>query len=121
GERSRLSDCSICATPASRPLVHTFVARNSLSVMPSWPARSPTTDSAAPYIGDESTTRPPVSTSPFSTSLSGARSDSDLPTSNTRHVPNPTTGIDSPIEGIGQLRQGDAAQDGEGRATAAAA
>src|SRR5437867_11556719 len=57
--RSRLTDCSICATPASRPLVQTLVARNSLSVIASSDARSPTTDSAAPYIGDESTTRPP--------------------------------------------------------------
>src|SRR6516164_9749736 len=120
GERSRLSDCSICATPASRPLVHTFVARNSLSVMASAPARSPTADSAAPYIGDEPTTRPPLSTSPFSTSLSGARSDSELPTSNTRHVPNPTTGIDSPLEGIRRLNKGDAPPAPDGRAATAA-
>src|SRR5215831_5593383 len=118
--RSRLSDCSICATPALRPLVHTFVARNSLSVIASSRARSPTTDSAAPYIGDESTTRPPSSTRLLSTSRSGARSASPPPTSNTRHVPNPTAGIVSPLAGMGRLSIWGAAPAPPGSAAAAA-
>src|SRR5262245_53174387 len=117
--RIRLSDCSICATPASRPLVQTFVARKSLSVIPSSAARSPTTDSAAPYIGDESTTRPPNSTRLFSTSLSGARSAGESPTSKTRHVPSPTIGIASLLDRMGRLIGCEAARAPDGKAPAA--
>src|SRR2546422_731287 len=118
--RSRRSDCSICATPASRPLVQTLVARNSLSVIARSAARSPTTDSAAPYIGEESTTRPPSSARSFRTSRSGARSVGDAPTSKVRHVPSPTAGIVSPLDGMGRARGAGEALAGAGRAAAAA-
>src|SRR5256885_371453 len=107
--RSRRSDCSICDTPASRPRVQTLVARKSLSVIARSVARSPTTDSAAPYIGEESTTRPPRPTNCRRTSLSGARSAAEAPTSKVRHVPTPTVGIRSPLDGMGDCRIEDAA------------
>src|SRR3989442_1010221 len=102
--RSRRSDCSICATPVSRPLVQTLVARNNVSVIARSVARSPTTDSAAPYIGEESTTRPPSSAKRWRTSLSGARSVAEAPTSKVRHVPSPTAGIFSRLDGMGPSR-----------------
>src|SRR5713226_8376435 len=100
--RRRRNDCSIWARPASRPLVQTLVARKSLSVTPRSAARSPTTDSAAPYIGEESITRPPSSTSRSSVCLRGSRSPADAPTSNARHVPSPTAGSVSPLDGMGR-------------------
>src|SRR5882724_4691982 len=107
--RSRRSDCSIWATPASRPLVHTLVARKRRSATPTWGARSPTTVSAVPYIGDESITRPPSSTKRRRTSASGARSAAAVPTSNVCQVPSPTVGTFSPLEGMARSRIGAAA------------
>ena len=118
--RSRRSDCSICDTPASRPRVQTLVARKSLSVIARSVARSPTTDSAAPYIGEESTTRPPRPTNCRRTSLSGARSAAEAPTSKVRHVPTPTVEIRSPLDGMGDCRIEDAAPARAGPAAAAA-
>src|SRR5438094_4903037 len=94
---------SIDLIPFSLPRVQTFVARKSLSRIPSVAVRSPITCSARPYIGDESITRPPSFTNRASTSsncfrLSGARS-----TSNVRHVPKPITSSFSPEEGIARI------------------
>src|SRR5436309_3298031 len=115
------SDCSIWATPASRPVVQTLVARKSASRIPSSAPRSPTTPSAAPYIGDESITRPPSSKKRCRTSLSGSRGAADAPTSKVRHVPRPTAGIVSPPCGMGRRRIVAAASVPRGRAPAAAA
>src|SRR4030095_14078469 len=108
------------ATPASRPLVHTLVAKNSVSVTPRSAARSPATDSAVPYIGEESITRPPSSTNRCTSVLRGARSGGAGPTSNVRQVPRPTAGIASPLDGMGRVRIDEAARAGEGPAAAAA-
>ena len=65
-------------------------------------ARAPaSTTSARPYIGDESTTRTPASYAAATTASAtgcspGARS-------NTRHVPNPTTGTAMPVEPRGRV------------------
>src|SRR5437899_5148256 len=101
--RSRANERSIELIPLSLPCVHTFVARKSLSRIPSAAVRSPITSSARPYIGDVSTTRPPSFTNRASSSsncfrLSGVRS-----TSNVRHVPKPITGSFSPEEGIARI------------------
>src|SRR6185295_4732088 len=90
--RSFRSDSSICAIPSFRPLVQTFVAMNSFSRSPSFTASSPATASERPYIGDESSTRPPSATKSESTSSSRFRSLSAEPTSNVCHVPMPMTG-----------------------------
>src|SRR5207244_1407530 len=89
--------------PASLPLVQTLVAINSESSKCNCAASSPTTPSARPYIGEESTTRPPCLTNRESTSAScvlfaGVRS-----TSNTLHVPRPITGNFSPDDGIERI------------------
>src|SRR5262245_15854080 len=86
--------------PRSRPVIHTLVATNSVSSTPRSAVRSPTTDSAVPYIGDESITRPPRATKRSSTLLRGARSAAESPTSKVRHVPRPTAGIASPLRGM---------------------
>src|SRR5438132_539940 len=119
--RRRRSDCSIWATPASRPVVQTLVARKSASRIPSSAPRSPTTPSAAPYIGDESITRPPSSKKRCRTSLSGSRGAADAPTSKVRDVPRPTAGIVSPPCGMGRRRIVAAASVPRGRPPAAAA
>src|SRR5438552_89243 len=85
--------------PAARALVQTFVATNSVPAIPSSDASAPTTPSAAPYIGDESITRPPSSTNRRKTSRRGSRSAVVAPTSNVCHVPRPTAGIVSPLDG----------------------
>src|SRR5690606_27844124 len=69
--------------------------------------RSPTTCSERPYIGEESTTEPPASTSRPSTSPSSARSAAFGPTSKVCHVPTPTTGSRSPLDGIGRVSSAD--------------
>src|SRR5687768_8867539 len=61
---------------------------------------SPRTCSARPYMGEESTTRPPSLAKSASTSSSGCRSAAPGPTSNTCHVPRPTTGSFSPDDGM---------------------
>src|SRR5690349_21244674 len=86
--------------PSSRPLVQTLVAMKSLSRKPSSAMRSPATDSAAPYMGEESTTLPPAFENAASTSRNGARSAAPAPTLNTCQVPRPTAGSSSPEEGI---------------------
>src|SRR5688572_30919981 len=85
--------------PASRPLVQTLVAMKSLSRRPSSAASSPTTLSARPYIGEESTMRPPSSTNRCSTWRSGARA-APAATSKVCQVPSPITGTVSLDDGI---------------------
>src|SRR5262249_428113 len=84
-------------TPASRPLVQTFVARNNCFCTPSSTARSPTTLSELPYIGEESMTLPCKRTKSPNTALSGSRPDCPLPTSKVYHVPTAVTGNYSPV------------------------
>src|SRR5213079_1767841 len=59
--------------------------------------------SAAPYIGEESITDPPLSNRICRTSTNGARSAGLWPTSKVRHVPQPTTGNGAPLDGIGGI------------------
>ena len=59
--------------------------------------------SAAPYIGEESTSRPPSSTKRRSTSRKGSRCPGRGPTSNVRHVPSPTAGTVSPVDGMARV------------------
>jgi hypothetical protein len=62
---------------------------------------APTTSSDDPYIGEESTTRPPAARNARRISPRVRRAaDSAPPTSNVSHVPSPTTGIASPLAGI---------------------
>ena len=77
---SRIERC-IWAMPLSRPDVQTLVAMKALSRVPAAASRSPTTPSAAPYIGELSITEPPASNNDRSTSTSGARCCGDAPTS----------------------------------------
>ena len=93
----------ICAMPASRPRVHTLVAINALSCAFIVVSNSPTTVSAAPYIGDESITEPPLSNRIRRTSSSWVRSAGPWPTSKVRHVPQPTSGSGARFEGIGRV------------------
>ena len=86
--------------PLSRPEVQTLVAMKALLRVPAAASRSPTTASAAPYIGEVSITEPPASNRTLSTSASGARSSGRRPTSKVRQVPQPTMGSISPEEGI---------------------
>ena len=101
---NRRIDSSICSTPACRPDVHTFVATKRLSCSRSRTDNSPNTSSDRPYIGEESTSRPPNPANAASTSSSGARSASAAPTSNVCHVPSPITGTASPDDGIARVR-----------------
>ena len=89
---------SICSIPCSLPSVHTFVAANTAGGR-ICRSSSPTTSSAAPYIGDESMSVPPRSKNAFRTGASASRSGPG-PASNVREVPSPTTGSSSPVEGI---------------------
>src|SRR2546426_9520334 len=112
--RSRIAGSGSAPTPA-------FILSTSASRTPSSAPRSPTTPSAAPYIGDESITRPPSWKKRCRTSLSGSRGAADAPTSKVRHVPRPTAGIVSPPCGMGRRRIVAAASVPRGRAPAAAA
>ena len=89
--------------PASRPKVQTLVATKSLPARPSSAESSPTTCSAAPYIGEASTTVPPSSTSVRKVSRAAARSRPLRGTSNASQVPSPTAGMRSPVRGIGRV------------------
>jgi hypothetical protein len=64
---------------------------------------APITASELPYIGDESTMRPPAATCSRRMSPRTRRSgESAAPTSNVSQVPSPMTGIASPVDGIGR-------------------
>jgi sigma-B regulation protein RsbQ len=65
---------------------------NSFCRTPVSTARSPRTFSDRPYIGDESTSRPPSFTNSLSTARIGARATSDGPTSKVCQVPRPMRG-----------------------------
>src|SRR5688572_14606953 len=96
----RRNDVSICLMPSSRPLVQTLVAMKSFSRRPRSATRSPATDSALPYIGEESISLPPALENAATTSRNGARAAASLPASNTCQVPRPMAGRSSPVEGI---------------------
>ena len=96
-------ESSIWRMPAVLPDVHTLVARKSVDWTPSLAARSPTTSSERPYIGEESTTEPPSSTKAPRTPSSPARALGA--TSNVCHVPRPMAGSASPVDGIGRVRR----------------
>src|SRR5688572_19895418 len=104
--RKRRMDSSICRMPPCRPLVQTFVATKSLPSSFSSVARSPTTFSDRPYMGEESITVPPNRTNSRNTSRKGARSDCADPTSKVCQVPSPMTGSDSPVREIGLVNIG---------------
>ena len=57
-------------------------------------------------------TRPPSSTKRRSTSLMGARSAAEAPTSKTRQVPMPRAGIVSPLDGMRRSSPAAAARPG---------
>src|SRR5215213_4310887 len=103
GHCSSSADRRICAVPASRPLVQTFVARKTRGRRPASATRSPVAASARPYIGEVSIMRPPASASTRSTAASFSRAGSPGPISNTCQVPSPITGIASPLDGIGRV------------------
>src|SRR5688572_4653828 len=104
--RKRRMDSSICRMPAWRPLVQTLVAIKSLPSSFNSVARSPTTLSDRPYMGEESITVPPNRTNSRKTSRKGARSDCADPTSKVCQVPRPMTGSDSPVREIGLVNIG---------------
>src|SRR5262245_11480695 len=57
-----------------------------------------------PYIGEESIIRPPASKKLRMTSAQASRATRSLPTLNVIQLPSPTTGMASPLDGIGRLR-----------------
>src|SRR5262249_9452926 len=59
-----------------------------------------------PYFGDESITFPPRRLNSARTSSSGFLSFGEVPTSKVAQVPNPSTGIASPVFGIGLVKIG---------------
>src|SRR4051812_29074949 len=81
--------------------------------------------SARPYMGEESTTDPPLPNNVRSTSANGDHSSEDDPTSKVCQVPHPITGSGSPDEGMGRVCTScSAASDGwpdQPKASAAAA
>src|ERR1051325_686646 len=96
--RSRRMERLICSMPWSRPLVHTFVARNACGTCS---RASPTRSSALPYIGDESMTLPPAAANGCSTAASCG---TDVRgTSNVCHVPRPMRGSGSLVLGMGRV------------------
>jgi len=64
----------------------------------------PITGCDEPYIGEESIIRPPAAKNARITSAQASRATGSLPTLKVIHVPSPTTGIASPVEGIGRAR-----------------
>ena len=82
---------------------------------------SPTTDSAAPYIGEESTTRPPASENVRRTSRSGARAPGSPRTSKVCQVPMPMAGSSSPETGMRLAMMRDCGKAGVTAAAATAA
>ncbi len=100
--RNRLAERRIWATPLSRPVVHTLVARNARGRAARSATRSPLTPSARPYIGELSIILALEAKSRRTTSRNGRRAFSSAPTSNTGQVPRPMTGIASPVDGIGR-------------------
>jgi hypothetical protein len=71
-----------------------------------------------PYIGDESTSRPPAAKKARITSADSCRPRGSLPTLNVIQVPRPTTGTCSPDDGMG-LVSGAACAAGANPAAAA--
>ena len=59
-----------------------------------------------PYIGEQSIIRPPPAKNPRITSAQASRATGSLPTLNVIQLPSPTTGIASPLDGIGRVRIG---------------
>jgi len=74
-----------------------------------------------PYIGDESIRRPPPRKKARITSAHSSRSSGSSPTLKVIQVPRPTTGIRSPLDGIGLVRGSARAKAVSGRSAAAAA
>ena len=99
--RIRFRERSISAIPSRLPRVHTLVARNGVPIAPRSASTSPTISSARPYIGDESTTRPPAARNCRITSTCAVRFPGS--TSNACHVPSPTVGMASLVLGIGRV------------------
>src|SRR5258708_1553567 len=85
--------------PERAPRVHTLVARKACWCI-SGLISSPSTSSALEYIGEVSMRRAPAAKKPSSTSLSGARSAGEAPTSKLREGPSPMTGRSSPLGGV---------------------
>src|SRR5690606_24173094 len=56
-----------------------------------------------PYIGELSIMPPPASKKARTTSARASRAAGALPTLNVIHVPSPTTGNGSPVEGMGRV------------------
>ena len=94
---------SIDLIPFSLPRVQTFVARKTLSRIPSVAVRSPITCSARPYIGEVSIARPPSLTKSERRASSCRRLSGIRSTSNTRQVPKPIAGSFSSDDGIARI------------------
>src|SRR5438876_8260773 len=92
-------ELSIWRRPASAPTVHTFVAEKSVFAFEGMAA--PIVSSDAPYIGDESTRRPPASKNARRIAPRPTRAAGSVP-SKVIHVPSPIAGRRSPLEWIGR-------------------
>src|SRR5262249_29201014 len=98
--RSRRRDSSIWRTPACFPVVHTLVATKSFEPTCSSVASWPVTDSAEPYMGEVSMTRPPSATKTRRVSFASAMPRPSPPTSKACQVPKPTAGRGSDVLGM---------------------
>ena len=97
GESAR--EFSIWRRPASAPTVQTLLAAKSGPALAG--IEAPMVSSEAPYMGDESTSRPPASKNARRISPRARRAAASV-TSKVIHVPKPTGGKRSPEDGIGR-------------------
>jgi hypothetical protein len=73
-------------------------------VAPSFFSPSPITPCEEPYIGEESIMRPPAAKNARITLRSNRARRRSLPTLKVIQLPSPTSGIASPLDGIGRVR-----------------
>ena len=100
GRAAARIDRSICAMPASRPVVQTLVARKALSRVPAAASRSPTTPSAR-AVHRRAVDHRAAGLEQHLQHLGERRAlVGAAPTSKVRQVPQPTTGSGSPLDGI---------------------
>ena len=88
--------------PARREEIQTFSAENRPAGCFSLSRPYPITFCDDPYIGDELIMRPPSSKKARMTSAQASRATGSSPTLKVIQLPSPTTGMASPLDGIGR-------------------
>src|SRR6266446_812976 len=89
----------ICSRPSPPASVQTLSAANT-GGYPSFARPWPTVSWDEPYMGEESITVPPASKKAAMTATASSRSTGSVPTLKVIQVPRPTTGMDTPEDGI---------------------